>query len=147
MDMPHKNKSEKSELDNPPVRDSAKEFFPDFATVRATLEAAQIGVWFWDTANDTVTWSSNLESIHGVSPGAFDGSWACLIKCIHHDDQANVEAALQEAMRTRSRYCARYRVPQRNGNAERWLEAVGTVVDEGGAPKAMAGHCCDVTER
>jgi PAS domain S-box-containing protein len=145
MVTPDKNHS--SEPSDRLTQDSAKEFFPGFARVRAALEAAQIGIWFWNTADDTVTWSSNLESIHGVPPGAFDGGWACLIKCIHHDDQANVEAALREALRTRSSYRARYRAPERDGQPDRWLEAIGTVVVEGGAPTGMVGHCCDITER
>ncbi len=145
MDVPGKNLS--SEPNDRPAPNAAKEFFPGFAKVRAALEAAQIGIWFWNTADDTVTWSSNLESIHGVPPGAFDGSWACLIKCIHRDDQAKVEAALREALRTRSPYRARYRAPQRDGEPDRWLEATGTIVVEHGAFTGMVGHCCDVTER
>jgi len=147
MDMPDKNRSATCEPSDRPAQDSDREFFPDFSTVRAALEAAQIGIWFWDIASDTVTWSSNLETVHGVPPGTFDGSWARLIMCIHHDDRANVEAALQEALHTRSPYRARYRVPQRDGEADRWLEANGTVVAEGGAAKGMVGNCCDVTER
>jgi PAS domain S-box-containing protein len=151
MDMPHKNKSEKNEpedrLAQDSAQDSAKEFFPDFAIVRAALDAAQIGIWFWNSADDTVTWSSNLELLHGLPPGAFDGSWACLVKSIHRDDQGNVEAALREALSTQSPYRTRYRAPRDDGYAERWLELVGTVVTEDGASKGMVGHCCDVTER
>src|SRR5262249_58789586 len=39
-------------------------FFPHFATVRSALEAGRIGVWSWDLATNTVTWSSNMEAIH-----------------------------------------------------------------------------------
>ena len=151
MGMPHKSKSEKNEPEYRPVQDSAQdptaEFFPDFATVRAALESAQIGIWFWNSANDTVTWSSNLESIHGMLPGAFDSSWASLIKSIHPHDQSGVEAALREALRTQSTYRARYRVPESEAYAERWLESVGTAVTQNGACKGMVGYCCDVTER
>src|SRR5580704_2757224 len=107
MRMPDKNKSDKIEPNGRPVQNSAKDFFPEFSMARAALEAAQIGVWFWYVADNTVRWLSNLESIHGVPRGAFDGSWECLIACIHHEDQANVEAALQEALRTQSPYRVR----------------------------------------
>jgi two-component sensor histidine kinase len=147
MDMPEKNRSEKIEPENRPAQKTAKEFFPDFATVRAALEAAQLGIWSWDIATDTVTWSSNLESLHGVPPGSFDGTFGCFISNIHHDDQANVEASLNEALRTQSAYRARYRAPRRDVRNECWLEATGTVVVEGGASKGMVGLCYDVTER
>ena len=70
------------------AEETAKEFFPNFATVRAALEAGQIGVWCWDIAANTMTWSSNLEAIHGMPAGSFDGTYECFEKNIHRDDQA-----------------------------------------------------------
>ena len=148
MDVPEKNKSETlAPVEEPASVETSQEFFPDFATIRAALEATQIGIWFWDARTDAVTWSSNLESIHCMPPGSFDGSYACFLGTIHHGDRANVEASLKEALRTRSPYRARYRVPRRDSRDERWLEATGTVVAEGGAAKGMVGLCYDVTER
>jgi len=129
------------------VQNAAKEFFPNFATVGAALKSTQIGVWFWDSAANTVTWSSNLEALHGMAPGSFDGSYAGFIGNIHGDDRAEVETALQQALRTRSAYRARYRVPQHDGRDDCWLEATGTVVVADGAAKSMVGLCYDVTER
>ncbi len=125
----------------------AKEFFPNFATVRAALESAPIGVWFWDSAASTVTWSSNLEALYGMSSGSFDGSYAGFIAAIDRDDRADVEMALQQALRTRSTFRARYRTPCCDGRDECWLEATGTVLAESGAPMGMVGLCYDVTER
>jgi len=129
----------------------AKEFFANFGTVRAALEAAQIGVWSWDVAADTVTWSRNLESIHGVPPNSFDGSWACFLGNIHGGDRSGVEATLKEALRTGSAFRARYRAPHKDGRDECWIEATGTFVENGApdndAPKTMYGLCYDVTGR
>ncbi len=47
----------------------AADFFPNFATVRSALEAGRIGVWSWNIATNVVTWSSNMEAIHGLPPG------------------------------------------------------------------------------
>jgi len=155
MDLPDKNKSEKAEPESRPVRniaqntlqDIAREFFPSFATVRAALESTQIGVWFWDSAANKMTWSNNLEALHGAAPGSFDGTYAGFIANIHRDDQANVEASLQQALRTESAFRARYRAPRRDGRDEHWLEAAGTAVSERHLPKGMVGLCYDVTER
>ena len=46
----------------------AADFFPNFSTVRSALEAGRIGVWSWDLATNVVTWSSNMEAIHGLPP-------------------------------------------------------------------------------
>ena len=66
--------------------DIAGAFFPDFATVRAALEAGQVGIWSWDVATNALTWSSNMEAIHGLPPGAFDGTYAFFERDIHEAD-------------------------------------------------------------
>jgi PAS domain S-box-containing protein len=155
MDLPDKNKSEKAEPENGPAlniaqstpQDIAREFFPDFSTVRSALESTQIGVWFWDSAANKMTWSSNLEALHGAAPGSFDGTYAGFIANVHCDDQANVEALLQQALRTETAFRARYRASRRDGRDECWLEAAGTAVPERRLPKGMVGLCYDVTER
>jgi two-component sensor histidine kinase len=143
MDMPDNKKSEIIEPTNRPAEEMARKFFPDFTTVRTALEAAQIGVWSWDVATDAVTWSSNLESLHGFSPGSLHE----FIDNIHPDDRAGVKALLKEALRTGSSFHARYRAPARAGREECWLEVTGTVVVEDGVAKRMVGLCYGVTER
>jgi len=140
--MPGTNRAEKPEptqsLETP-----GDEFFGDCGTVRAALEAAQIGVWSWDLALDKVTWSGNLESIYGVPSGSFGGNWASFIGNIHREDGSSVEAALKDSLRTGAAFRARYRVAHRDGCDERWLEATGTVAP--GAPQTMFGLCYNVT--
>lgn len=129
------------------TRDSASEFFPSAAIVRAGLETARIGVWSWDADTNTLTWSVNLESLHGLPPRSFNGTLSGFLDCIHSEDRANVEALLKEAMHAHAPFRARYRTPQRNGNDECWLEATGTVIAEGGKPKGISGLCYDITGR
>jgi PAS domain S-box-containing protein len=155
MDMPSKKSSETNtsaqnsaqDSVNGSAGDSATEFFPSAATVRAGLESARIGVWSWDVGANTLTWSINLESLHGLPPKSFDGTLAGFFDNIHDDDRANVEALLMEAMRARVPFRARYRTPPRNGHDECWLEATGTIIAEGGKAKGMSGLCYDVTGR
>jgi PAS domain S-box-containing protein len=147
MDASDRTRSKNSEPDDRPAEQSTERFFPNFATVRAALEAGQVGVWCWDIAANAVTWSSNLESIHGMPAGSFDGTYACFEKDIHQDDRAKVAAALKEAVRTHGAYRTRYRISPREGREECWLETSGTVAPEDGAPQRMLGLCHDITER
>jgi two-component sensor histidine kinase len=125
---------------------TAKEFFPNFSTVFAVLEAAQIGIWCWDIATGKVIWSSNLEAIHRQPAGSFDGTYAGFEKDVCRDDWPHVEASLQEAVRTHGAYRVRYRLPERmDNNEECWLEASGTVARS--ASERMLGLCLDITER
>lgn len=134
-------------LDARPSDEIAKEFFPDFATVRAALEAAQIGIWCWDIAAGKVTWSSNVEAIHRLPAGSFDGTPAGLERDIHRDDWPGVVAAVGEALHMQGAGRARYRLSGRQGDEERWFESSGTVAVRDGVPARMLGLCHDITER
>jgi PAS domain S-box-containing protein len=144
---PDRDKSRKSEQSAQSADSSATEFFPNFATVRAVLEAAQIGIWSWDMASNTVTWSSNLEAIHHMAVGSFDGTYACFERDIRRDDLPAVQASIKEALRDHGAYRARYRLVEREGGADCWLETIGTVAVEDGVPERMQGLCHDITER
>jgi PAS domain S-box-containing protein len=130
-----------------PEPDWAAAFFPNFATVRTALEAGQIGIWSWDIATNVVTWSSNMEAIHGLPSRAFDGTYAFFERDVREEDRAIVKEAVDEALRTGNPYWVRYRVVRRDRPEDCWIEASGTVVFEAGAPARMVGICHDVTER
>ena len=142
-----RNKSATPEPDGRRNDEAAREFFPNFATLRAVLEAAQIGVWCWDIATGTLTWSSNLEAIHRLPAGSFDGTYSSFQRDIHREDWPHVEASLKEALQTHGDYLVRYRLSDPAGNEERWLEASGTVAVKEGVPERMFGLCRDVTNR
>jgi PAS domain S-box-containing protein len=126
---------------------TAAEFFPNLATVSSVLEAAQIGIWCWDIATNKVTWSSNLEAIHRLPAGTFDGTYTSFERDIRHDDLPKVEASIKEALRAHGAYRARYRLVQRDGGEDCWLESSGTVAVKDGVPERMLGLCHDITER
>jgi len=147
MDVPDKNRSERIGPEDRTAETVANDFSPSLARVHAALETAQIGIWSWDIAADTLTWSRNLESIHGMAAGGFDGTHACFNGSVHPDDRADVEASLKEALRTRSSYRARYRTLPGEGRDERWLESIGTFSTGNSRAEPLLGLCYDVTER
>ena len=124
-----------------------RQFFPDIATVHFALEAGRIGVWSWDIATDVVTWSNNIESIVGLAPETFGGTFASFANDIHDEDRARVLEAINAAVRTGDPYEIRFRVAPRPGRTETWIEAAGTVIKKAGAPARMVGLCHEVTEQ
>ncbi len=121
--------------------------FPDPQAVRTALEAGRIGVWSWDIQSDTVNWSNNLEEIHDLPAASFDGTFSFVENDVHPDDRAEVQAAIQESLRSGKQYQVQYRLVPRPDRDERWVEAVATVVMENGAPKRLLGVCRDVSDR
>jgi PAS domain S-box-containing protein len=147
MNSPDRKKPPAAELDAQAADSAATAFFPNFATVRSVLEAAQIGIWSWDIATNTVTWSSNLEAIHHLPDGTFDGTYASFQRDIRREDLPKVEASIKEALRAHSAYRTRYRLIQRDRVEDCWLESSGTVAVKDGVAERMLGLCHDITER
>ena len=125
----------------------AVSFFPNFAMVRSALEAGRIGVWSWDIPSSKVTWSSNMEAIHRLAPGTFDGTYAFFERDVHEEDRARVVEAITEAQRSGKPYWVRYRVNTGSQRDDCWIEATGRVVFEHGVAVRMLGVCYEVTER
>jgi PAS domain S-box-containing protein len=147
MDRPELVKRPKFGSEHRPAPDRATEFFQDFATFHQALAVAQLGVWSWDLASNAVSWSSNLAALHGLSPSAFDGSYAGFLNIINEEDRPAVNAALQEAVQKHSGFRTRYRTAPSPNSDERWIATSGTVFVEGGAARRVIGLCYDVTER
>ncbi len=146
MTAPDRDKPDQALPDDQAAEQAAKDFFPNFATVRAALESARIGIWSWDVAGDAMTWSSNVEAIHGAPPGSFEGTYAQFAQNIRADDWPNVASSLKEALRTHGSYRIRYRTPPREGREDCWLEATGMVTGIG-PHEGMIGVFHEVTER
>jgi PAS domain S-box-containing protein len=131
-----------------PAGDTPSEtFFPDSATIPAALKAGEIGVWSWDIATNAVAWSSNMEAVHGLPQGSFDGTYAFFERDIHETDRARVRKAVNDAVTGGRPYWVRYRMVPRDKRDECWIEASGTVIYKDGVPVRMVGVCRDVTER
>jgi hypothetical protein len=77
-----------------PRGDSRHIAFPDLETMNLAFEAGKIGVWTWDIASDKVAWSANLDEIHRLPTGSFDGTLSFFVQDIHPDDRAVVIAAV-----------------------------------------------------
>jgi PAS domain S-box-containing protein len=110
------------------------------------LEAGEVGVWHWNVLSGKLTWSHNLEAIHGLPSGAFDGTFEAFVADIHPEDRQRVMEEIRGALESSDTYRVQYRLPQNLAGQIRWLEARGRVRrDSAGKPVAMTGICEDIT--
>jgi PAS domain S-box-containing protein len=112
------------------------------------LAAGRMGTWEWDIASGRVTWSPELEAMHGLTPGAFDGTFDGYQRDIHPDDREPVLSALRRTLEQGDdRHQIEYRIVRPDGTLC-WVEGRGHLVrDAEGRPARMVGVCLDVTER
>ena len=111
------------------------------------LDAAQMGTWQWNIAADQVTWSENLERIHGLPPGTFTGAFESYAREIHPEDRDRVLASLQHALTDHTSHDVEYRIVAPDGTV-RWVQGKGRVeLDGAGTPVLMSGVCMDISPR
>ena len=114
--------------------------------LRFALDAALMGTWDWNLVTNEVVWSDNLERIHGLPPGTFDGSFASYEREIHPDDRQRVLASASRAIAEGTPHDVEYRIVAPDGSV-RWCEGKGRVEFVDGRPVRMSGVCVIVTRR
>jgi len=114
--------------------------------LRFALEASSMGTWEWDLSSQVMHWSANLEQLHGLPSGTFDGSFDSYVRAIHPDDREHVLASQRRAVAEGSPYEVEYRVAAPDGTV-RWIEGKGRVERQDGTPVRMTGVCIVVTRR
>jgi PAS domain S-box-containing protein len=116
------------------------------ARLRFALDAALMGTWDWDLATQSVRWSDNLERIHGLPAGTFDGTFASYEREIHPEDRERIFASIQRALTEGTPHEVEYRIVAPDGTV-RWVEGKGRVEYADGKPVRMTGVCMIVTRR
>jgi PAS domain S-box-containing protein len=114
--------------------------------LEVAVAAGNLGTWEWDIASGKVTWSPQLEAIHGLAPGSFGGTFEAYLADIHPEDRAYVQQTIGESL-TSGHHQLEYRILCPDGSV-RWLAASGRVIrDSRGQPGGMRGVCQDITTR
>jgi len=116
------------------------------AWLRDGVDAGEVGVWRWDVLTNELAWSGNMEAIHRLPEGSFDGTFNAFTRDIHPDDRERVLALLHHALEKDQRYLVQYRLPPGPLGAIRWVEGRGSILrDANGRPTHMTGVCHDIT--
>jgi diguanylate cyclase (GGDEF)-like protein/PAS domain S-box-containing protein len=107
---------------------------------------AQIGVWEWDLATNTLAWDATMFAIYGMAP-VVPMPYERWCAAVHPEDRPRVEAALHQAVREKEQSVGEFRIILPD-NAIREVSVVRRAVpDEFGGVTRVVGVCIDVTER
>ena len=111
------------------------------------LTAARMGTWSWNIQTGSLDWSDNLEEIHGMPPGSFEGTYESFLNCVHPEDRDRVDSGVRQAIAESSTYDVEFRVTYPDGSIH-WVAGHGQAfVDAQGRPARMIGIGRDVTEQ
>lgn len=109
-------------------------------------ENADIGLWFWDLAEDNIFTTPKCNELFEVAPHDIF-TFNSFLNIVHPEDIARVKTALNESQTHGKEYNAEYRVVYSDGNVH-WIAARGrTYLDTEGNPKNMMGVVRRVTDK
>lgn len=114
---------------------------------RAILQAIEfggVGAWRWPVGSDRLEWTRNLETVHRLPQGAYDGTLKSFTGDIHPEDKEAVWLAIRRAVETGEDYEVRYRALPREHQELVWIHAKGARADVDGATY-LTGTCHNVT--
>lgn len=116
------------------------------ARLRLVQSAGRLGTWEWDLRANTVNWSPELEELHGLPVGSFDGTFEFLLSKMHPDDRQAFIAATEDLKRDGQHYIEhRILMPD---DSVRWVAGRGQLFrNEAGEGTWALGVCIDITER
>jgi len=122
-------------------------YITDAGTMMDGIAAGGVGVWRWAVDSDRLQWTSNLEAIHNLPPGSFDGTLSSFRRDIHPDDAARVWAKISMTLESGEPYRIVYRTAPKDGEDPVWIEAAGGLVDAADGQRYLTGICMDVSDR
>jgi len=114
---------------------------------RLAQHAARIGVFEWNIQTGALTWSRELEELHGLEPGGFERTPSAWADLVHPEDRAGAIAQMDQAATTGEPVVAEWRVIWPDGSVH-WLAGrFQAYRDAEGLPARMTGVNFDITER
>lgn len=117
------------------------------ADMSAALDLGGVGIWRWGLPGDSLQWTRNLEDIHRLPRGSFDGTTRTFHEDMLEVDRERVMAAIEETIANRTPYRVQYRNRAEGEDGPVWIEARGGIVALPDGSEAMTGVCQDVTDR
>jgi PAS domain S-box-containing protein len=111
------------------------------------LDAGELGTWRWDMSTGETLWDRKLETLYGLEPGTFPGTFDAYVSMLHPDDAPSVLETVERALAERSRYTVEHRVVWRDGSVH-WMQGKGQVtLDEFGNVTGTLGCVADITDQ
>lgn len=111
------------------------------------LRLGDAGVWRWRIDSQKLDWTDNLEAIHQMNAGSFDGTLESFRRDLHPDDAERVWQAINRSIETGAPYAVVYRSALASTRQPIWIEARGGVFQAPDGARILTGVCRDVTDR
>jgi PAS domain S-box-containing protein len=115
-------------------------------TVRMTVEAADMGTWFYDIQRNEISWSEKFRALFGLISND-KITYEEILLVIHPDDRQRLDQSVKTTLECGTPYDIEYRVVWPD-SSDHWIAAKGRAYRSAeGVPVYMQGIAMDITER
>jgi len=115
--------------------------------LRLAQWAAHIGTFEMNIRTGVSVWTPELESIYGLSPGAFGRTQTAFENLVHPDDRPKIIELFDRALKTFRPVQTDFRVVWPDGSTHFIVGRALALPDETGQPSRMLGVNIDITEQ
>ncbi len=128
-----------------PIKEAQLKYKEVAERLNAATNAAHIGIWEYDIANDDLVWNDQMFELYGVNKEEFSGIYETWKARIHPDDLEQAEKAAEMAILGKKDYKNMFRVVWPNGEIKH-IQTTGVVhLDKDGSPCKVIGTNWDIT--
>ncbi|MCE1227404.1 MAG: PAS domain-containing protein [Geobacteraceae bacterium] len=115
--------------------------------LQLATQAAGIGIWDWDVVRNRLLWDESMYRLYGIRREDFNGAYEAWFRCIHPNDAALTDHAIQAALSGEKEYGPEFRIVRPDGAVRLIQAAAKTFRDQDGKPLRMIGINLDITEQ
>ena len=117
-----------------------------FERLQLAIDAAGLGIWDWDVAQDRLVWDDSMYRLYGVRKEEFGGAFEAWSQCLVPEDRERATGDVEAALRGDREYRIDFRVRREDG-AIRVIRGVGqTIRNAEGQAVRIVGVNRDVTD-
>ncbi|MBV7317432.1 response regulator [Shewanella sp. NIFS-20-20] len=110
-------------------------------------DAGGIGVWQFDVQEHQLLWDNRMFALYGLKAHEGENTFDFWFNCLHPDDQQNIEAELQSALKGQKDFDTEFRVVLPTGEVRHIKANARVIIDEQAAPIRMIGTNYDISDR
>ena len=113
--------------------------------LQLATEAAQVGIWDFDIAQNKLVWDKRMLELYGVAGGTFDGTFGAWKDRVHPDDRARAEVEYREAVDGKKPYNTSFRIVRPDGEEREICARAHVQRNPAGRAVRVVGVHWDVT--
>ena len=115
--------------------------------LKSAQRIAKLGGWSWNLETDEIYWTEELFNILGRAPNSFENKIDAFLKTVHPEDRADVRAAIDASLETKTPYMLEHRIVRGDGNVRTVMGQGELTFNADGKAVRLNGIVHDITDR